>query len=75
MYTTYGKAQVIAASKRIDKSSCSNMWMVEGSKKGSFHVEQYIEEAKELLRSCEAFAYGVTVPCKHAIAVSLLEVS
>jgi predicted nucleic acid-binding Zn finger protein len=73
MHSTYAKAQVIAASKNIHKSTQGNIWMVEGSKAGSFYSIQYIEG--ELMCECPAYVYGATDPCKHVIAISLLEVS
>jgi hypothetical protein len=71
MQSTYGKAQVIAISRSIHKSSKGNVWMVESSK-GGFYKVQYIDG--EVICECPAFAYGAANPCKHAIAISLLEV-
>jgi hypothetical protein len=71
MQSTYSKAQVIACSRSIHKSSKGNVWMVESSK-GGFYKVQYVDG--EIIYECPAFAYGAANPCKHAIAIALLEV-
>jgi predicted nucleic acid-binding Zn finger protein len=76
--STYSKAQVIAVSRSIHKSSRGNVWMVESSsQKGKFYKVEYVPEAKEIFCECPAFVYanGAANPCKHVLAVSLLEVS
>jgi predicted nucleic acid-binding Zn finger protein len=72
MQSTYGKAQVIAVSKRIRKASLGKMWMVESSKGGFYKVE-YV--SGEMVCECPAFVYGMTVPCKHIISVAVKETS
>jgi predicted nucleic acid-binding Zn finger protein len=72
MQSTYSKAQIIAVSKSIHKSSQGHIWMVEGSKQGSFYKVEYVNG--EVICECPAFAYGAANPCKHVLAISLLEV-
>ena len=75
--STFTKAQVIAASRRIHKSSCSDVWMIESDTvKGKFYCVQYvaIEEgmkSKTLVCDCSAYTYNVTVPCKHILSVAI----
>ena len=75
--TTFAKVQVIAASRRIHKSSCSDVWMIESDTvKDKFYCVQYvaIEEgmkSKTLVCDCPPYTYNVTVPCKHIIATAI----
>lgn len=68
MPQTYAKGKAMFESRKIHKSSVGNVWMVESSKGGFYKVE-YLEG--EFLCECPAFAYGMTVPCKHIIFVGL----
>jgi hypothetical protein len=72
MQSTYSKAQVIAVSKSIHKSSKGNVWMVESSSvKGKFYKVEYISEEGELMCDCPHFVYrGET--CKHCIAIAII---
>lgn len=74
--TTFEKAQVIAASRRIHKSSCSDVWMVESdSVKRKFYCVQYVdvEGQGEFICDCPAYTYGMTNPCKHIISIAVKE--
>jgi hypothetical protein len=76
--TTFAKAQVIAASRRIHKSSCSDIWMVENdSVKGKFYCIQSvsIEGETELVCYCAAYTYAMTIPCKHIISLAIKEIA
>ncbi len=62
--------------KRKSKvTSKDNIWMIEGSKPGSFYKVEYVDELKEVICECPAFAFGVTNPCKHVLACCALVVS
>lgn len=74
--TTYSKAQVLAVSRNIHKSSVSerDIWCIESeSKKNAFYCVQYVEG--DMVCDCPAFVYGVTVPCKHISAITIKETS
>lgn len=66
---TYSKAEGIAVSRRIHKSSCGNMWMVELSNGHGFYKIEYTPEG-EFMCECKAFEYGLN-PCKHIYAIAL----
>lgn len=68
--STIGKAYVIAASRRIHKSSQGSMWIVEGSQDRKFYKVEYV--SGEMICECPAFTYGMTVPCKHILSIAML---
>jgi hypothetical protein len=70
MKSTYSKAEVIAVSRSIHKSSKGNVWMVEGSKAGSFYRVMYDEEFQQFVCDCKAFEYGM-LNCKHILACAI----
>jgi hypothetical protein len=74
MQSTYSKGKVIAVSKSIHKSSAGNIWMVEGSKAGSFYRVMYDEILVGFICDCKAFEYGM-LNCKHILACAIQEVS
>jgi hypothetical protein len=69
--STYALAKVIAASRRIHKSSCGNIWMVESSNGHGFYKIEYTSDG-EFICECKAFEYGLD-PCKHICAIALKE--
>lgn len=71
--STFAKAQVIEASKRIHKSSVSDIWLIESeSVKDKFYKVVYVDG--ELMCDCKAFEYGMTNPCKHILSLAIKEV-
>ena len=70
--STYAKAVGIACSRKIHKSSVSDIWMIESETvKGKFYCVQYIEG--ELMCDCKAFGFSPDNTCKHILACSLYE--
>lgn len=70
--STYGKAQVIAASREIVRSQCGPMWRVESKgTPGHFNGGVYLDE--EVICDCPAFEYVMTDPGRHILSVALLE--
>lgn len=77
MNNTYGKGMVISASREIRKSTegVGQVWHVESeTTEGKSYRVEYENETGELTCDCPAFVMNVTVPCKHVIAISSLEV-
>jgi hypothetical protein len=65
------KAQVIAASKKVRRTSNRLIWIVGSGNPqipNKFYRVMYDEDLDEIVCDCKAYQFGMTVPCCHILA-------